>query len=379
MSKGFLIVVFALSAFFFFPFFTMPALIAGDPYSAYYSKDNDKIFWFIQISDIHIGASGTQDSNNLRWIVTEAKNVIKPEFIVATGDLTDSTNGGIIPNGPYLSEWTEYFQILSNAGMDENFYYDIPGNHDHYNDKNFVYYLNNSIQGRAAGKTQVSWRKDFPFGSYHFIGVCTAGNDGARFSIFPAQNYGDHAGLDLTELDFIETELENNQDVELTLIFGHHPLKPTGNSADTYLTYGTSAFTSLMETYGVSAYSFGHTHQFNEELLKEDLLLTPNSAGVYYLNVSSLGKATNNQYNIIAIDCNGISTTAQNVNTWPVVLITAPLDKNYGKNINPYAYNLTNLHLKPIRALVFDKLPVTQVRFRIDSGAWQPMFNVPAN
>jgi hypothetical protein len=214
----------------------------------------------------------------------------------------------------------------------------------------------------------------FPFGSYHFIGVCTAGNDGARFSFDYLDNYGDHAGLDQPELDFIETELANNQDVELTLIFGHHPLKPTGNATDTYLYYGTDAFTSFMERYGVSGYSFGHTHQF-----KEDLLPAPNTSGVYYLNVSSLGKASSNQYNIIAIDCNGISTVAQNINTWPVVLITTPLDKNYGAITNPYAYNLTNINPKPIRALVFDKIPVTQVRFRIDGGTWQPMLNAQTN
>ncbi len=32
---------------------------AGDPYSAYYSSANDRIFWFIHFSDIHIGTSGS--------------------------------------------------------------------------------------------------------------------------------------------------------------------------------------------------------------------------------------------------------------------------------------------------------------------------------
>ena len=51
-------------------------VLSGDPHSAYYSPDNDKIFWFIHISDIHIGTRGTQDSQNLQWIVIEAKNII---------------------------------------------------------------------------------------------------------------------------------------------------------------------------------------------------------------------------------------------------------------------------------------------------------------
>jgi len=106
--------------------FHSPAL-SGDPHSAYYSSKNDRLFWFIHISDIHIGASGPQESQNLQWIVSDAKDIIDPGFIVASGDLTDSTNGGFIPNGPYQEEWDEYRAILNPAGMDASFYYDIPG------------------------------------------------------------------------------------------------------------------------------------------------------------------------------------------------------------------------------------------------------------
>lgn len=84
------------------------------------------------ISDIHVGTSGSQDTDHLAWAVGPAQQVVNPAFIVATGDLTDSTNGGIIPNGPYLAEWQAYRQILDAAGMTSAFYYDIPGNHDHY-------------------------------------------------------------------------------------------------------------------------------------------------------------------------------------------------------------------------------------------------------
>jgi len=58
---------------------------------------------------LHIGTRGTTDSSRLQWLVTTARSVIKPLFIVATGDLTDSTNGNffgitetdrIEPSGP---------------------------------------------------------------------------------------------------------------------------------------------------------------------------------------------------------------------------------------------------------------------------------------
>ena len=214
--------IFAMIALFVLMFFCLSAQ-AGDPHSAYYSSDNNKIFWFIHITDIHIGASGTQDSDNLAWIVNTAKPIIDPEFIVATGDLTDSTDGGLFPDGPYIEEWNQYNAILTAANINDSFYYDIPGNHDAYNDGNFNFYINNSIQGKATGQAQASWTREFSFGKYHFIGANTAGNDGREFCIF-CPYYGDYAGLDSSELTFIETKLQEHADAELTLVFGHHAM-----------------------------------------------------------------------------------------------------------------------------------------------------------
>jgi hypothetical protein len=349
-------------------------LWAGDPHSAFYSPDNNRVFWFIHISDPHIGTNGTQDSENLAWIVNEARTVINPAFIVNSGDLTDSTNDGPIPDGPYSDEWLEYNTILSTAGMNPTFYYDIPGNHDHYNDQYFAWYLANSIQGSATGQTQLSWRKEFLFGNYHFIGTCTAGNDGSPFNVLPP-NFGDNAGLDEDELTYIQTELEGNRDADLTIIFGHHPILSTSDPEETSLTYGTEQFLNLMEEFGVSMYAFGHTHRYEESFLPGDT-----SDGIFYLNVASLGKSDVKQYNVTAIDCNGISSVAMSVETWPVVLITAPVDRNLGTDDNPYAYSIDDLNPKPIRALVFDANTVTQVSFRIDStGDWHPMTQVSGN
>ncbi len=145
-------------------------LLAGDPYSAYYSSDTNKLLWFIHASDTHIGARGTTDSTNLQWLVSQARTAINPSFIVVTGDLTDSTNGNFlgIPNGPYQAEWDQYKNILSSNGVEASFYYDIPGNHDAYNDQHFNYYLANSVQGRATGRTQASWTRTRPLGEISF-------------------------------------------------------------------------------------------------------------------------------------------------------------------------------------------------------------------
>ena len=221
------------------------------------------------ISDTHIGADSTC-AQNLTWAVTQAWQVISPQFIVNTGDLTDSTNGGIIPNGPYQDEWNTYRHILESTGMNPAIYYDLPGNHDEYNDGTLAYYRANSIQGRATGRTQPSWTRQFPYGSYHFLGVCTPGNDGAPFSIWPRDNYGDHAGLDSTELAFIQADLASHTDAQLTLLFGHHPFEPHYYiETDTGLTYGLPDFLGLINQYRASLYTLRAHPQLSRELLHD--------------------------------------------------------------------------------------------------------------
>jgi len=348
--------------------------MAGQPHSAYYSADTDKVLWFVHASDTHIGTSGSTDTSNLQWLTGTARTVISPSFVVVSGDLTDSTNGNIFgyPNGPYQAEWDQYKSILSATGVDASSYFDIPGNHDAYNDKYFSYYLNNSVQGLAMKQTQASWIRSYSWGTYHFLGVNTAGNDGAPFSI--ASPYGDNAGLDSVELKFIGDELNAHADATLTLAFGHHPLVPTGSSTDTYLYYGKDEFVTLLNGHGASLYGYGHTHASSMQLFTQNM-----AEGIYYFNVSSLGKDSPNQYTVSAIDCNGISSVTQDVRTWPVVLVTAPVDRHLGGGVNPYGYTVPNGAANPVRALVFDPTGVTGVSFRVNGGAWQAMQNVSGN
>ena len=129
-----------------------------------------------------------------------------------------------------------------------------------------------------------------------------------------------------------------------------------------------------MDRYGASLYGYGHTHASSEKFFTQNM-----TDGVFYFNVSSLGKDSPNQYTITAIDCNGISSVTQTVGTWPVVLITAPMDRRLGGVVNPYAYMVTNGASNPIRALVFDPAAVTQVQFRVNGGTWLPMESVSGN
>lgn len=351
---------------------------AGNPYTAAYCSSSENLFWFLHVSDLHIGARGTTDSTRLQWLVTTARNVIKPQFVVATGDLTDSTNGNLfgIPNGPYQAEWDQYKAILTAANAGPDFYYDLPGNHDAYSDRYYAYYLANSVQGRAGKGPQLSWTYEQGGRTYHFLGVNSAGNDGRAFSLsFP---YGDYAGLDPAELSFINQKFAAHADAALTLVFGHHPVTDTGASDDTWLFYGHQEFISALDDNRASTYNYGHTHDYSQALFTGNAYTgSMANGGIHYYNVKSLGKDSGSYYSVVAIDCNGLSSMTPSSGAWPVVLITAPVDKYIGGAVNPYAYTVPASSANFIRALVFDTAASPQVSYRIDGATtWSSMTRV---
>lgn len=342
--------------------------------------DTSRVFWFVHASDLHIGTSGSTDNSRLTWLVTTGRSVIQPLFTVVTGDLTDSTNGNLFgyPNGPYLSEWQEYRGILDRAGVTAlaEDYYDIPGNHDAYNDATFAYFTTWGLQGPTYGATgQVAWSKTLPWGKYHFVAVNTADNRGTPFSI--TSPYGDRAGLDATELGALNADLAAEAaTANLSFVFGHHPVTSTGNSSDTYLYYGAPEFVTALGNNRVLAYSYGHAHDNVETIFKgaSNTGTVPGS-GLRYRRVASLGKTTSGDlYSVVSVDCNGVNTVTQPAGTWPLVLITAPVGRYAGSVENPYDYDVEAGTATSIRALVFDAATVQKVQFRVDGGmTWYAM------
>jgi hypothetical protein len=355
---------------------------ARGPVGASYCPDTGKAFWFVHASDLHIGTSGSSDSNNLNWLVTTARNTIKPLFTVVTGDLTDSTNGNIFgyPNGPHIEEWMAYRAIVDAAGVTGQDYYDLPGNHDAYNDRYFNFYKDHAIQGALYAATgQVAWTKTVPgVGTYHFLGVNTAGNNGAAFSL--TSPWGDYAGLDAVELGALSSDLAANAPAaNLTLVFGHHPVSGTGDDQDTYLSYGSPEFVGYLDSYGVLGYDYGHVHDNVETFFSGNSYTGFIAPGIRYSRVDSLGKDSPYGFRVVAVDCDGVSSVFQPTGIWPVVLITAPVDRYAGGVANPLAYTVPVSSANPIRALAFDAGTLSSVQYRIDAGAtWYPMTRVDA-
>lgn len=332
---------------------SLPAAVPAAPY-ANYSADPNRLLWFMAISDTHIGANGDRAVENFTWALEDAYDIVRPRLTVVCGDLTDANGFLGIPWDQQEDEWQAFRAIIDGAGRTLDDLLDIPGNHDQYGDKGMTYYLRYSLWGKAAGRHQHSVRVEEPFGTYHFLGVATPGNDGA---LPPA----DRAGLDAGELAYIQGSLDANADASMHLFFGHHP---TGN-----LDYGRDEFLGAMSVYEASTYIFGHTHSYSSEYRN----------GTLHVNLDTLGKGDDRNVGIGVIDNDLLSLRVFSAGIWPYVVISAPADAGLGGG-NPHAYSVPpNWTDAPVRAVVFATRAPDGVEFQVNGGTWAPMAEVSPN
>jgi hypothetical protein len=321
-----------------------------------YLLDGSNTAWFVQLSDTHVDSNFKKYYlDNIEWMYGEAAPVIEPNFIVVTGDLSDSTTQqGIYGLGPRPEEWSLYKSMMTNWGMTPGYYFDIPGNHDAYGDIDLSYYLENSVQGRASESTQQSWRIDLPGGTLMFFSADTSQNDGKQW---PADN----KKITNAELVQITAFLDANTDAVFKMGFGHH---------DYAEVTGAASYSYQLTFNEVMYYSHGHEHDVGARV---------DSDGVIRFRVDSLGQSAGGNIGLWAVDNRAVTVRAYDAQLdWPMLIITAPADGEIGSGDDVVA-NTNNPPVPkscdkaPVRALVFDAKTVTAVSFRIDSGAWTAM------
>ena len=128
-------------------------------YGARYCQAGDQVFWFVHASDVHIGASGSTDTDNLTWLVTTARSVINPLFTVVTGDLTDSTNGGLFgPTARTSRSGRRTAAILDAAGVTRRHLLRSAGEPRRLQRRDFAYYKAYAIQGADLRAATARWR-----------------------------------------------------------------------------------------------------------------------------------------------------------------------------------------------------------------------------
>ena len=147
------------------------------PTDAHYARGTQNVFWFLHFSDVHIGSPlyGDHDQH-AEYAFNHVVDVVKPWFVVSTGDLVDAAKGGIPTFGQEQKEWDDYNAIMQGAGLTPDFYFDLPGNHDGYGDEGMGFYLTNSLLGKTHDRLYLSWTVEIPAGKYLFFGLNSAGN-----------------------------------------------------------------------------------------------------------------------------------------------------------------------------------------------------------
>ena len=322
---------------------------------AAYLDDPTDLTWFVAISDTHVGAEeliyGNKDLERLEWATSTLVATTDPAFMVNAGDLADATSWGLIPGNQVESEWVEYAETVAGNGMDPGFYFDLPGNHDHYGDGELTHYTTWSVAGGADDATNHSWTFNTGETECLALALATCASNGKSA---PA----DDAGLDGDDQAFLADTLAAHPDEEVIVVFGHHPVDDLGE--------GRSVLEDLLAQDRVALYMYGHTHDWNEFW---DL-------GTLHVNIRSLTKSENKNVGLFAIDGGGISARVFDVQDWPQVLITAPLDRDLGGG-HEMAYKIPwYIEEAPVRAIAFDPAGISAVEWSLDDEIWTAMDEV---
>lgn len=241
----------------------------------------DGNFSFIHLSDLHIGdLRGLKENikETIGWKAVkkciEEINLIKPNFVVITGDLVF---GQLYPF-EYRKEYKKCYEILQLFKVPT---YLCPGNHDGY------------IKLKEDGLK--FWQEyfcplyySFNYGKSHFVMVNSYDWPKRSRIAFSCVvfNWGGYIGKE--QLRWIEADLEKEKNAKLKFILLHHnPLWDTKNDSLFKNPYeGREEILFLIEKYNVDAVLCGHVHYDNVTIRNGTLFITTTTPS------SSLGKDT---------------------------------------------------------------------------------------
>ncbi|MET3120683.1 putative phosphodiesterase [Oxalobacteraceae bacterium GrIS 2.11] len=190
-------------------------------------------FYFVQMSDAHWGFSGPPNPEAATTLIkaVEAVNalVVKPDFIVFTGDLTHTTDDPKLRR----KRMAEFRDIVAALQVKTQYY--MPGEHDASLDFGAAYKEN-------FGATHYS----FDHKGVHFIAIDNVSDPGARI--------GDE------QLEWLKTDLATQKSDARIVLFTHRPLFDLAPQWDWATRDGDKAIALLMPYSNVTVF-YGHIHQ----------------------------------------------------------------------------------------------------------------------
>ncbi|MDP8255260.1 MAG: metallophosphoesterase [Candidatus Alcyoniella australis] len=273
-------------------------------------------FWFVQISDLHqsrdngssvfdYGLTPKGDYQGLREQLEYINQVLRPAFVVATGDLVD---GGVLEQLP--CQWRDYRRGVLDACYDDRQYHDLPGNHDAYFDFELDHFLRYSI----SKETHHWWTVKTDDGCHGFVALC---------SVDPGYNRG---RIDERELAWIESALDALAPCGMVLLFAHH-------NTDQDQIASLLGPQGLLAERGVTAFAAGHVHNDGQW----------HNAGVLYLHTDAMyvnrPAGCRGRMRLFSIDRGNLSSAPKAIlDCGPQVLITSPQDAADANPSNPLGH-----------------------------------------
>ncbi|KAG0054704.1 Transmembrane protein 62 [Linnemannia elongata] len=278
------------------------------------SKDN--IFYFIQVSDLHISTFRKASTANFYTFLSTALPLVEPAFVVVTGDLTDAKDKQLVGSMQYVNEWVTYRDALEESGVltkrNGTFWHDLRGNHDCFNVPSWDSKENMFADMSSSKSPGFMFDVRTGYGKYGFIGIDACPKPG------PARPYNFFGLFETPDMDHLSERLTLSEGNNHTFVFSHYPVTTT-MFGETSL---GESFADLSKSFSV--YMCGHLHKLKWGL--GDALQSYQPTHFLELEVGDMKQ--NGLYRIMVVDHDMISFTDVSMPMTTIPSAIMPHNKN---------------------------------------------------